>query len=667
MISFGFIIPTHNSSQFIVDCLNSINNQEVSNEIKIIVVDDYSKDNTIKLIDDFSFNQNISIEVYHNEKNERQGYSRNFALDKLDTDYVMFLDSDDFIASDTLQRLNEVINKKAYDIVFIDWIYYDHLKGKYNYVLNDKLLSKESLSGNQCADILSFKTYFTTPAFYNLEYLKNNNIRYGEGYIYEDYEFMVMNAMQANDIFFIHYPLYIVRINENSTTKVNYDTTLHYDSFKKAISQSLKYLNNRNTYSIYYFYEYTLKKLLNYAYYRIPKKYRKKLIREVVALLSINKDYPIPKDISTFNHFVFDNHLIEKRNTSLIIYKYRRIRFGLFRRKLNKKFYYKMKNYDDIEVINGKIVLVGFDFEDKGNSKYLYQYLRESHYDNFVFVKKDNDLNYHLNSAEFIIFESWNNVYYRKKENQKFIQLWHGSPLKRIAFASNEIILLERNPNSRVNKFKDYQRWDYLLVDNPNDKKVFDECFPYHNYQYLECGYPRVKYLVDNQDNQALINQIKRKYHITKPLVLYVPTWRDSQLISEDKDWLLNIQNLKTKYPEYQFLSFEHAYLNDNREEVDIQDLILVSDVIISDYSSIIFDGVAINKKIILYQKDLNQFKHDRGLFESQLEWFKNNIVYNPNDLEKLLEDFSLIPDVKIENEIDYRNTYQQILSLIKK
>lgn len=667
MFTFGFIIPTHNSEKYIYDCLNSINNQNTTLSIKIIVVDDDSQDDTIKIIENYKFKDNITLDLYQNKKVKKQGFSRNFGLSLLDTDYVMFLDSDDFINEEAINKTVTALNNYQYDILFLDWIYFSDKNQKYNYTMSNNLLATEYLFNEDCANILSFDVYFTTPAFYNVKYLKRNQIKYGEGYIYEDYEFMVQNAMKANSIYFVHYPLYCVRINEKSTTKTNYKTSIHYFSFIEAINNSLKYLQNRSEYAIYYFYEYVIKKMFQYSFRRMTLKYRFRMISKTLLLIQKNSKYPVPENTNSSNKVIFNNN-------KFLIYKYLNGKFKVLpkkvlnksKNKLKNKFKYKNKNKKEILVEKGKIVFLGFDFDFRGNSKYLYQYLKNNNYNNIYFLKKDENLYYHLNSAEYVIFESWNQLGYRKKDNQKFIQLWHGSPLKRITFASNEPLILKRNPNSRKNKFKDYSAWDYLLVDNTNDKKIFDECFPYHNYQYLEAGYPRVKYLIDN-NKPEIINNLKKKHQITKPLVLYVPTWRDSQLISSEKNWLLDVKELEKKFTDYQFLSFEHLYLNDKKYDIDIQQLILISDIIISDYSSIVFDGVAINKKTLLYQPDLEQFEKERGLFESQMEYFKNNVVYNINDLEYYLKDSNLIPEVKIENIINYNKTYEMFLDIFNR
>lgn len=666
MVSFSFVIPVYNSSDFIIDCLDSINNQSVNIPINIIIIDDKSIDDTIELVKNYKFNNNINLEIYYNEKNMKQGYSRNYGLSKVTSDYVMFLDSDDFIAEDTISRSLAILNEKHYDMLMLGWIYYNNETKKYAYSNAGKLLTVVELENNECADILATGTYFSTPVFYNVNYLKENEIKYGEGYFYEDFEFVVSNAMKAQSIYLLHFPLYCVRVNEKSTTKSNYHTDIHYLSYINALKGSLKQLYNRSEYSIAYFYSYVLDKLYTYAYNRVPKKYRKRMLQEAIDLLSVNKGYPTPPNLGTFKNYVFKNRLIDNKKASEITYKYLRIKFGKKRRLFKSKLKNVFKKARP-EVIKGKILFMGFDLDYRGNSKYLYEAFKELNVENMHFLKESDDQNYHLNTAEFIIFESWNNVNYQKKDNQKYLQLWHGTPLKKMLFASDEKILIKRNSSSYRTKFWKYQQWDYLVVDNPQDKQLFDECFPYHNYSYIESGYPRVKYLVDNKNNEELKKELKQKYHIEKPLVLYVPTWRDKEIISDDRSWLLNIDDLSNNYPEFQFYSAKHRYLNDDEREDEIQELLLICDIIISDYSSIVFDGVTIDKKIILYQPDIKEYEEYRGLFEQSLEPFKNNIVYNLTELKNLLNDVNLIPEVKITNTTNYHNTNKMILDIIKK
>ena len=647
MSKIGIVIPTYNSEKFIEECLSSINHQTFEGVINIYLVDDGSCDHTLELAKKYVFNDHINIQIFENEMNMRQGYSRNRMLDILDDEYVIFLDSDDFLEKTTIRRAIDIFEKKDYDAIFLDWIYYN--EGSFKYRMNDKLRLTDELIGENCSDLLSLKVYYTTPAVYKTSFLKAHNIRYGEGYFYEDYEFMVQVAMRANSIYFLHFPLYIVRFNEESTTKSNYNTNVHAKSLHAAIEASLKHLYARNEYSIYHFYRYAFLKTLSYLKHRTPKRFRRKSLRNIIRALSVNQDYSILNEKSRLLSEVFGKRLIDKQavnRIALLDYvntKRKRVKSTRKKFKASKKNSKTNHKNPQVDIVRNKIVFAGFDFEYKGNSKYLYESINKDKFDvTFINQEQAYTASYYeaLSSAKMIIIESWNQLKYKKKEGQVLIQLWHGSPLKKMTFATVEKYALRKNRNSRKQKFKNYSGWDYLLVDRMADKKYFDLCFPYHTYDYLEFGYPRVKWLVDNQNNEGLKSQIKEKYEIKKPLVLYVPTWRDDQ----NTDVFLEIEKLRDKYTHYTFLTLEHSYLSDKVRNDDIQELILISEYVISDYSSIIYDAKTINKKVILYQNDLAEYETYRGIFEERLDEFREVICFKEEQVEELLINY---PDLK--------------------
>ncbi|MEG0364890.1 MAG: CDP-glycerol glycerophosphotransferase family protein, partial [Erysipelotrichales bacterium] len=274
---------------------------------------------------------------------------------------------------------------------------------------------------------------------------------------------------------------------------------------------------------------------------------------------------------------------------------------------------------------------------------------------------------YHLETAKIIIFESWSNIKYKKKDSQIYIQLWHGSPLKKFLFSSSEPYIMQMNHNSRRKKFNDYSKWDYFLVDQDIDIELYNEIFSYNTFKYLDYGYPKVKWLFDNKENELMKKNIKKKLNLTKPVILYTPTWRDINLVEPDnKSYLLDIQSLQDKYSEYEFISMEHFYLNERIDKVDIQELILISDLIISDYSSIIFDAIAIQKKILLYHNDYQDFNAYRGLYHDRFKLFKDNICFSESEIKKKLDNIDSIKTYPSNSISSYENTINSFNKLFK-
>ncbi|MDT3982172.1 CDP-glycerol glycerophosphotransferase family protein, partial [Staphylococcus ureilyticus] len=146
--------------------------------------------------------------------------------------------------------------------------------------------------------------------------------------------------------------------------------------------------------------------------------------------------------------------------------------------------------------------MLGFDYKYQGNSKYLFNYLKDKYNPTKLkFVTSDKripeDYRIEPRSKEFfnafytskvIIAESWIPLAFKKKEGQVWLQLWHGTPFKKMLFDSNESHMLRLNPNHRIRMKKDIARWDYLLSDSELAKSIFNTSFDFNYNKILNYG-----------------------------------------------------------------------------------------------------------------------------------------------------------------------------------
>ncbi|MFP6334049.1 CDP-glycerol glycerophosphotransferase family protein, partial [Bacillus subtilis] len=216
---------------------------------------------------------------------------------------------------------------------------------------------------------------------------------------------------------------------------------------------------------------------------------------------------------------------------------------------------------------------------------------------------------------------------FKKKKGQRWIQLWHGTPFKRMLFDSNESTMLKLNPNHKVKMKNDISRWDYLIADSEIAKLKFESSFDIKNKKIISTGYPRNEWLINNHKNEKLIKNIKIKNNIPldKKIILYAPTWRDYnyklQEKLKDKSYLMYFNELLDELGEdYYIINKAHSMdtqpswntgltqvLTVNNK-VETQELIMISDMIVSDYSSIFFDAIHINKPFYFLIKDFPEF-----------------------------------------------------------
>lgn len=321
MADISIIIPTYNVENFIEESLDSIKNQTFSGEIEIILIDDCSTDRTREVITNYKHaHPDLQIHVLHQERNMKQGTARNRGLDIAEGEYIIFLDADDFLNAHFLEKMYTKAQATSCDMVVCDWSYYYADRG-FVHKNNDGFMSTEFLSAMECERLLEAKTYFTVNKLYKRSFLLSKGIRYGEGYIYEDYEFYMETAIKANSVFIIPEPLYYVRINEQSTTKSNRKTMLHIESLVKAVEHTVDKFQPRKKESYFYLYKYLVKKTMNYLHHRAPAKQKKQTLKRILLILNEkNTDYHVPKGLSPLFHLYFYKKYVQQQKILSIIF-----------------------------------------------------------------------------------------------------------------------------------------------------------------------------------------------------------------------------------------------------------------------------------------------------------------------------------------------------------
>lgn len=117
----SIIIPCYNVENYIASCLDSIKKQLNEFEYEIILIDDKSTDNSLKVINDYIKNNKISIKLLVNEQNSGAGYSRNKALKEAKYEYISFIDADDYLDDNFYDEMFKNIEKENLDVIVSDF------------------------------------------------------------------------------------------------------------------------------------------------------------------------------------------------------------------------------------------------------------------------------------------------------------------------------------------------------------------------------------------------------------------------------------------------------------------------------------------------------------------------------------------------------------------
>lgn len=235
------IIPVYNVEKYLAECLDSVINQ-TEKDIEIICIDDCSTDSSLNILQEYAKNDN-RIVILQNEQNSGQSVARNKGLEIAKGEYVLFVDSDDFIEPNLLEIALKYVNDV--DIVCFDYREYNPDKlGSFthNYTFDNRLYSGEEYFFE------ATKTYsiivITCNKLYRKNFLLENNIRFVPGLLYEDFLFYFYCVLKAKNIRCIDDKLYIYRIRPESTMTKKLNPKNVDDTFYSLWKATKEYLEN---------------------------------------------------------------------------------------------------------------------------------------------------------------------------------------------------------------------------------------------------------------------------------------------------------------------------------------------------------------------------------------------------------------------------------------
>ncbi len=246
---------------------------------------------------------------------------------------------------------------------------------------------------------------------------------------------------------------------------------------------------------------------------------------------------------------------------------------------------------------------------------------------------------FYMPKAKYWVINCKMPEYICKKPKQVYLQTWHGTPLKRLGhdIIAPEGVTFYRSGMSFEEMVKSYDidvaRYNYMISPNKFCTEVFQSAFGINRERLIETGYPRNDFI--SNATKAQCEEIKKKYHIPldKKVVLYAPTWRDNSYVSSGytfelqvdfKKWqeILGDEFIVIFKPHYLIINqFEndaslHGFVYSINAEAEINELYVISDMLITDYSSVFFDYAILKRPIYFYMYDLEEYANElRGFY----------------------------------------------------
>lgn len=226
MTKISVIVPVYNVEEYLPKCLDSLVNQTFD-DFEVVVINDGSPDNSQKIIDEYQEKYPDIIKSFVKE-NGGLSSARNFALDKVNGEYIFYLDSDDWVDTRLLEKLYSKVQSENADIVVC---------GAYS-VLNDEKTEIDRY--DYSPDINKNYILFRPSAWCKLikkDIMENKEIKFLEKHIYEDIAVMPALCLYANKISFVNEPLYFYLVREGSIMNQK-----KYSKSLEDIFDSLDYL-----------------------------------------------------------------------------------------------------------------------------------------------------------------------------------------------------------------------------------------------------------------------------------------------------------------------------------------------------------------------------------------------------------------------------------------
>ncbi|MBY0097108.1 CDP-glycerol glycerophosphotransferase family protein [Mesobacillus maritimus] len=287
------------------------------------------------------------------------------------------------------------------------------------------------------------------------------------------------------------------------------------------------------------------------------------------------------------------------------------------------------------------------------NPRAIYEYLKENHPEYEMYWSVDPQFEkafieknlpyikrfsikwlFLMGRAAFWVTNSRMPIWIPKPKKTIYLQTWHGTPLKKLAHDMEEVLMPGTSTEKyKENFYKESRNWDYLVSPNRYSTEIFKRAFRFDK-TIIETGYPRNDVFYKNDiANHAMAFKKKHNIPKDKKVILYAPTWRDNQYYQVGRykfDLHLDLATLREELGnEYIVILRMHYLVAENfdldsyegfafdfSKHEDIQELYLISDVLVTDYSSVFFDYANLNRPMIFYVYDIDEYRNDiRGFY----------------------------------------------------
>lgn len=638
--------------------------------------------------------------------NENKGYCNvfKFGITKTNLDKTSTLNKSKraFFEGDSFTKLESVLNNADIDVK------QDTIKQIINGMFEKKLINHKYNNIRPSKYLKNLNYSFRVHSFiFKREFLIDNHLYFkSTNNLYSDIPFLIEIYNKTESINQTATKLYYKYIHNDSINDPSLTQEQHDDRLLKrvsALNEALKYCYDMKlarqlklSAINYYLYKVVKSNIFVDSYVETRKIYTElnSILNKPSAALDLSKRHKYEINAIKKGKLKKAYAISKTRVLGYKAYQFSKPKNQRFRqKKIQKNIFTKLPIKNDTILYES---FLGKNYSDSPKS--IFKYLIENDHRDWKHVWILNNKEIIENEEEFknknvkiIKRFGWKYFYYvtiskyfvlnmrqpkwlYKKDDQVILSTWHGTPLKRLVFDMENVT--SANKNYKKDFYNQSRNWNYLIAANKYSEEIFESAFMYPKENILTYGYPRNDILTNH--TKSYKNMVKEKLGLpsSKKVILYAPTWRDDEFHSAGNykfKLQLDLDLLREELGnEYVIALRMHYFISDNMDLTgfesfaydfskynDINDLYIVSDVLITDYSSVFFDYAILKKPILFYTYDLDKYKNMlRGFYIDVNKDLPGPLLLSNNEVLDSIKNIDKVNENFKEKYEDFYNKY---------
>lgn len=668
----SFIVLCIDERSKIDRCLRSISKQESIDKEVIIVSNKFTKEHIKSLFKD-DYNLNIVFEC--NKDILTNGELRNRAIELSTGSHLCFIHENDMIENDSIEVLVDRCLQDGSDIAIGRVLNYDGLKDIYEF----KKIKKSLIGGGvvQPADLIEDFDVFLYDKIYDKDFICKNNIVFGKTNYYDYLPFVLKSLLFSNKASLISKPHYIqcLKFGLESISNPNLENKIDINQLKD-MSYILKNEIGSTTNSEYKglvidnYIQFVLKRGIKYTNVTDDKvsvlmKIASSL--DSIDILSLKISDRNKKVLSIIKSRRYEEYFsfLEKER----VYKEKKKNYKVYLSYTVFKRLYDIANL--LPVKKNSVLFLSHSPGMDGNFEYInneiMKYNEKAGFSNKIKTSFATTkvgavgkmlMPFKLARKEFVIL--CENVPFFQhldiRKETKVVQSWHAAgAFKKFGYSTN---YMDGGPNPFENKKMNlHLGYTYATVSSEDVAKHYAEAFRMDTQHVIPVGVPRADFFFDENKVNKTKEEIYKLYPIlkNKKVILYAPTFRGfgskRKKFDIELDFNKIAQNISDEYiialKLHPSVEVSNIFVNDSvkdkviniSEYKDANDILTITDLLITDYSSIIFDYSLLNKPMLFYAYDLDEYRVDRDFYYEYEEFVPGPIAKTNEEVIKLINE----------------------------